>query len=127
LDSTIFLPDDAWARHFTGDDRAFDEPLIHYSGLNIVNPFNRFWFRSARTRMLQLLEDSVEPKHRAKYGWFLGLWNAVNEMKTMTPDERILARLVENGTLQWVGPKPESGSPAPAVKALQFRIPPEEL
>nr|DAG78682.1 MAG TPA: hydrolase [Caudoviricetes sp.] len=127
LDDTIFLPDAAWAGHFTGYDNAFDQPLIHYTGLNIVNPFNRAWFRSARMRMLQLLQNSREPKHRAKYGWFLGLWDAVNEMRNMTPDVSILDRLVHDGILQWVGPAPDAVESEPAIKSLRYRIHPEEL
>lgn len=129
LDSTIYLPDVAWAPHFVGEDSGFDQSLIHYSGLNIVNPFNRYWFRSARVRMLQLLQDSKEPKHRAKYGWFLGLWNAVNEMKSMTPDEPILERLISDGILKRIDSDsdPAPAEPEPPPRSLRYRIPPEGL
>ena len=80
-----------WAERFAHG--AFRAPLLHFRGLNIANPFNPYWFASARMRVSQLLERF--PAHEEKYRWFLDLADAVERDDVLVPDaalEELLAK-----------------------------------
>ncbi|KQZ96145.1 hypothetical protein [Achromobacter sp. Root565] len=119
FDETIAFPDPFWAEHLADREHTVSRPVIHFDGLNMINPFNTFWFRTARTRVLGRLEEATRPQHRAKYEWFLSLWTAMNEFEPMTPvgvDERLMATgILERIPLDDTAP------------VRSYRIPPDEL
>lgn len=65
----------------------FAAPVLHFKGLTIANPFNRYWFASARMRVSQLWDES--PAHREKYQWFLELADAVERDELLVPEEAL--------------------------------------
>ncbi len=91
----IHLGIEAWVPRF--QHGVFKAPLLHFQGLNIVNPFNGYWFASAAIRAKGLLE--AHPKHREKYEWFLSLVEAVAKNDILIPEEA-LAKMLELGILQ---------------------------
>jgi hypothetical protein len=58
-------------------------PVLHFEGINLVNPFNEMWGQSASQRVLQLLEKY--PTYHKKYEWFLSLYKAVFTAKPLIP------------------------------------------
>jgi hypothetical protein len=88
----ILVPDDFWANRFRSGSVA--TPLLHFRDRTIVNPFNIFWFRSARGRAAMLMEQF--PKYRDKYQWFLALHAAIEADADLIPPEA-LTRLVDMG------------------------------
>lgn len=121
FDQTIDFPDEFWAEQLANPPGLIDRPVIHFDGWNIVNPFNSFWFRTARTRMLTKLEEATHPKHRAKYEWFLKLWDAVNEYQPLAPDG-VAERLIDSGVLEFV-PFDQASPP----EFRRYRISPDDL
>lgn len=97
LSPEIEIPLDAWAVRFR--DGVFSAPLLHFEGLDVVNPFNTFWFASARMRVSQL--KSLYPQHSAKYDWFLRLADAVEADELLVPEQAV-EELMEAGVLQFV-------------------------
>lgn len=85
-------------------------PILHFQGLTFVNPFNPFWFQSARTRVRQLLQRF--PRHEAKYNWFLNLADAVDEHHALVPED-VWNELIRLGILQWT-PDMQPASPKPS-------------
>ena len=81
LSPEVEVPLSAWITRFR--DGPFSAPLLHFSGLNIVNPFNPYWFASARMRVCQLLE--LFPQHSDKYEWFLKLSEHVEAHEPLVP------------------------------------------
>lgn len=77
--------------------RVFDLPIIHYNDLNIVNPFNNYWFLSAQTRLLKLKEEHMEHAH--KYDYLLELAEAINDSRTFVPDT-IIQFLLKEGAIK---------------------------
>lgn len=73
-------------------------PVLHFSDLSFVNPFNPFWFQSARTRVRQIL--SANPAHKVKYDWFLDLAEAVDQNKALVP-VHVWDELIRTGILKW--------------------------
>lgn len=67
-----------------------------------LNPFNTYWYASAKTRALQLMEAS--PAHRDKYLWFLALHDAVGADDPMIPPAK-LKQYVADGSLKWNPPR----------------------
>ena len=84
----------AWVPRF--QHGVLDAPVLHFRDLSFVNPFNPYWFASARMRVVQLLEQF--PQHEKKYTWFLDLSDAVERDDVFIPDE-ILAELLNLGVL----------------------------
>jgi hypothetical protein len=84
----------AWVPRFQHD--LLDAPVLHFRGLSFVNPFNPYWFASARVRVVQLLEQF--PQYEKKYTWFLDLSEAVARDEVLIPDE-ILSELLDLGVL----------------------------
>lgn len=91
----INLGIEAWVPRF--EYGVFKAPLLHFQGLNLVNPFNSYWFASAGIRVKRLLD--VHPDHKTKYEWFLSLVEAVARGDPLVPDSA-LARMLELGVLQ---------------------------
>ena len=94
---------EAWMPRF--QHGATNAPLLHYQGLNIVNPFNPYWFNSAATRAKRLLE--LHPNHTEKYEWFLSLAKAVAMDDILIPQQS-LDRMLELGVLT---KRPEASDP----------------
>lgn len=90
----VEIPGGYWLTRFTHGP--LGTPLLHFRDRNIVNPFNPFWFQSAYTRTLQLMNDN--PAHKDKYLWFLALHKAVNNKQELVPSH-VLARFVREGVL----------------------------
>jgi hypothetical protein len=93
----VFIADDVevddfiWAIFYTNGP--FACPVLHFRDRNIVNPFNSFWFRSAKMRAELMLEE--HPAHQDKYLWFLALHSAIESGKELTPEgtlEELLTR-----------------------------------
>ena len=95
ISADITLGIEAWIPRF--QHGVINAPLLHFHGLSIVNPFNEYWFASARIRARQLLE--AHPKHAEKYEWFLSLVEAVVKDDILIP-EPALANMIELGILQ---------------------------
>ncbi len=85
LSPEVNVPLSGWVTRFR--DGPFAAPLLHFEGLNIVNPFNPYWFASARMRVCQLLEQS--PQHAEKYEWFLKLSEKVEAHEPLVPESAI--------------------------------------
>ncbi|MBK9594468.1 MAG: hypothetical protein IPO57_03610 [Rhodocyclales bacterium] len=96
---------EAWVPRF--QQGIFKAPLLHFRGLNIVNPFNPYWFKSATIRLMELLDRHQH--HSEKYDWFLSLSEAVAHDDILIPEE-ILNRMLELGVLQKV---PENTNSVP--------------
>jgi hypothetical protein len=95
----IEVDDGLWLQRF--QDGLLVSPVLHFRDRNIVNPFNTYWYASAKTRALQLMEKS--PKHRDKYLWFLALHDAVGADEPMIPPAK-LKSYMEEGSLKWNPP-----------------------
>ncbi|MEN5399621.1 hypothetical protein ABE612_19015 [Achromobacter xylosoxidans] len=121
FDQTIDFPDAFWAPHLVDPQQNVTRSVIHFDGLNIVNPFNGYWFRTSRTRILGRLKEATQPKHRAKYEWFLRLWDAMNKVEPMVP-VGVADRLVEAGVLTGA----PSDQPVASVEQT-YRISPDDL
>ncbi|WP_247258080.1 hypothetical protein [Pseudomonas moorei] len=83
LSPEVEVPLGTWFARFC--DGPFAAPLLHFDGLNVVNPFNPYWFLSAKNRVAQLLIKY--PQHSAKYEWFLKLAEHVGDDKALVPEE----------------------------------------
>lgn len=81
LSPEVVAPLSAWVARFR--DGPFSAPLLHFDGLNIVNPFNPYWFASARMRVCQLLDQF--PQHTDMYEWFLKLSEHVEAHEPLVP------------------------------------------
>ena len=109
LSPEIEVPLSAWVARFR--DGPFSVPLLHFDGHHVVNPFNPYWFASARMRVCQLMEES--PQHAKKYEWFLKLADQVEGNEPLVPqsalEEMLSLGLIE--TLEGVSkriPKPSA-------------------
>ncbi|HMV59276.1 MAG TPA: hypothetical protein PKD38_18940 [Nitrospira sp.] len=78
----VEIPIAAWVARFAHGP--YGTPVLHYNGTSLVNPFNPYWFASAKQRVSQL--QSRFPQHEDKYRWFLGLANSVERDETLVPD-----------------------------------------
>lgn len=99
----IQIPEEYWVQRFATD--LLSTPLLHFGGMNIVNPFNRYWFQSARTRVQQLLDQY--PQHSDKYYWFLALADAVEMNQSLVP-QHVIESLQKQGIIEFV-PNGSSG------------------
>ncbi len=95
LSPEVDVPLSAWVTRFR--DGPFSAPLLHFDGLDVVNPFNAYWFASARMRVVQLLERF--PQHSSKYEWFLKLSEQVEAHEPLVP-ERVISELLSLGIIQ---------------------------
>ena len=84
----------AWVPRF--EHGLLEAPVLHFRDLSFVNPFNPYWFMSARMRVAQLLDRF--PEHSEKYNWFLDLTSAVEQRELLVP-EAILAELLDKEIL----------------------------
>jgi len=99
------IPESLWVTRFARSP--LSTSVLHFGGMNIVNPFNPFWFQSACTRVAQLLERY--PHHSDKYYWFLALAEQVqNSAAALVPAE-VLSSLQARGIVKFVptGPATE--------------------
>ena len=85
LSPEIEVPLSAWVTRFR--DGPFSAPLLYFDGLNVINPFNPFWFASARSRVCQLMNEF--PQHSAKYDWFLKLSDHVEADELLVPKDAL--------------------------------------
>jgi len=85
LSPEVEVPLAAWYARFR--DGPFSAPLLHFDGKNVVNPFNRYWFASARMRVSQLWEKS--PQHAEKYDWFLRLSDQLEADELLVPQSAV--------------------------------------
>lgn len=85
LSSEIDVPLGAWAARFR--DGPFAAPIFHFEGLNVVNPFNSYWFNSACMRVAELLDQF--PQHSQKYEWLLRLAEHVENNEPLVPPAAI--------------------------------------
>jgi len=76
----IQIPDGWWKRDFHPIDRG----VLYFDGIKLVNPFNRYWFQSAMTRVA--MAASEQPEHKAKHDWFLRLYEAVANGDPLVPE-----------------------------------------
>ena len=90
----IDIPFEYWVSRF--QQGLFITPILHFRDRNIVNPFNLYWFKSAKLRANRLMEQS--PAHRDKYLWFIALHDAVNNNEELVPLP-VIERLVNEGVL----------------------------
>jgi hypothetical protein len=90
----IEIPDSYWLSRFA--QGLFITAILLFVIVNIVNPFNLFWFKSAGIRATKLMEES--PAHRDKYLWFLALHQAVSRDEELIP-AATLKRFLSSGTL----------------------------
>lgn len=81
LSPEVEVPLAAWVARF--HDGPFSAPLLHFDGHNVVNPFNPYWFASAKMRITQLLGQF--PQHSTKYEWFLKLAEEVEAHEPLVP------------------------------------------
>lgn len=81
LSPEVEVPLGEWYKRFR--DGPFAAPLLHFDGFNVVNPFNPYWFLSAKNRVSSLL--AKYPEHAAKYEWFLRLAEHVGNEETLIP------------------------------------------
>ena len=79
-----------WIHGFT--HRVFDLPIIHYENVNIVNPFNNYWFRSAEMILTSL--KLSHPNHHEKYEYLLKLMDDIKQEKEFVPHS-IIKELLE--------------------------------
>lgn len=87
----VEIPVSAWIPHFM--EEIFLSPTLHFRDITVVNPFNKFWFASAKNRVAQMLDRF--PEHSKKYEWFLELAAAVERRDVMVPDPVIKLLLTE--------------------------------
>lgn len=92
----------AWVPRF--EHGLLQAPVLHFRGLSFVNPFNPYWFQSARMRVSQLLDRF--PEHSKKYSWFLDLTSAVDEGELLVP-EAVVEKLLSESIL--VRKPPDAG------------------
>lgn len=93
--SEVELPIQAWLPHFY--ESVFTSPVLHFRGINVVNPFNHFWFASAKNRVAMMLERF--PEHSAKYEWFLDLAASIDNSDLMVP-QQVVDQLLAEGVIE---------------------------
>lgn len=84
-----------WAARFTRG--VVSAPAFHFKGLSFVNPFNSYWFASARKRVEQMLERF--PEQESKYKWFIALAEAVERNDALIP-ESVMKIFLETGFVE---------------------------
>jgi hypothetical protein len=98
LSPEVEIPLGLWVLRFR--DGPYMAPLLHFEGLNLVNPFNSIWFRSAKNRVQQL--KIRFPQHADKYDWFLKLADQVEADEPLIPDS-VLDELLAKGIIGPLG------------------------
>jgi hypothetical protein len=91
----VEIPDGYWLSRF--EQGRFVTPLLHFDARNIVNPFGKYWFKSAQIRANELMAES--PAHADKYRWFLSLYDAVEQNYPLIPQD-VLQRFIDAGILR---------------------------
>jgi hypothetical protein len=89
----VEIPLSTWFVRFR--DGPLMAPLLHFEGLNVVNPFNVFWFQSEKKRVQQLKDQF--PQYSDKYDWFLKLADEVEAHEPLVPElvlKEFLAKVV---------------------------------
>ncbi len=95
ISDEISIGIDYWINGFV--HKVFDLPIIHYNDLNIVNPFNNYWFKSAEI-MLFRLKDSY-PEHNDKHNYLLEMIEAIKKSKEFVP-KNIIEDLLEKNIIK---------------------------
>jgi hypothetical protein len=85
LSPEVEVPLSTWVTRF--QHGPFSAPLLHFDGLNVVNPFNPYWFASARMRVCQLMDQF--PQHSEKYEWFLKFSEHVEANESLVPQSAL--------------------------------------
>jgi hypothetical protein len=91
----IALGIEAWVPRFKHN--IFRAPLLYFEDRRIVNPFNKYWFKSSVVQVQQMLEQ--HPQHHEKYNWFLSLAQSVAQDDLLIP-ESALKEMLALGILQ---------------------------
>lgn len=94
----VEIPDAYWLSRF--EHGRFVTPLLHFDNKNIVNPFGKYWFKSAKIRATELMAESTA--HADKYRWFLSLYDAVEQNYPLIPQD-VLQRFIDAGVLRLNG------------------------
>lgn len=81
ISNEISIGIDYWINGFVHE--VFDLPIIHYNDLNIVNPFNNHWFKSAEI-MLSNLKNNY-PEHSEKHNYLLDIIDSIKKSKEFVP------------------------------------------
>jgi hypothetical protein len=81
ISEEISLGLEYWIHGF--GNSVFDLPIIHYNNNNIINPFNKAWFRSAEIILCYLKE--TYPEYITKYEYLLELIEAVKRNECFIP------------------------------------------
>lgn len=81
LDESVEVPERWWPVNVPNVHR----PILWFEGRRIVNPFHRYWYRSAEIRATEL--RNRYPSYSAKYDWFLRLYTAVGSNEPLIPPE----------------------------------------
>ncbi len=63
--------------------KIFDLPIIHYDNMNIINPFNNYWFKSAEIILTHL--KIKHPEHNDKHNYLLEMIEAIKKSKEFVP------------------------------------------
>ena len=95
ISDEILLGIDYWVHLFANP--VFALPIIHFNGLNIINPFSLYWFSSAEMKLHDL--KSQYPNHSEKYQYLLDLVEAIKQYKNLVPpaifDELIIKGIIK--------------------------------
>ncbi|HZL12635.1 MAG TPA: hypothetical protein VFC85_00690 [Verrucomicrobiae bacterium] len=83
-----------WAAHFING--IVSAPALHFRGLSFVNPFNKYWLLSAKTRAEEMFERF--PEQKEKYEWFIALANSVQRGDILIP-KSVMKDLLEKGII----------------------------
>ncbi len=80
LHEDIVIPDEWWSINIPPILRT----LHYFEGLNIVNPLNIFWGKSAIDRVLTMKNEA--PEHSKKYDWFVNFVSLILEGNQLLPE-----------------------------------------
>lgn len=95
LSPEVEVPLSSWVARFS--DGPYAAPLLHFDGHNVINPFNPYWFASAKMRVAQLWDQF--PQHASKYQWFMNFATAVEAHEPLLP-ESVLNDLLAMGIIE---------------------------
>lgn len=95
ISEEIKLGIEFWVPHFA--DGLFVAPLLYHEEIVFVNPFNKYWFKSAEIHIQDLLKK--HPQNEDKYLWFLSLIESINRDDVLVPPT-IIQELLELGVIK---------------------------
>lgn len=107
IDPAIEIPPELWMARFANGP--LSTPILHFNGMNIVNPFNNFWYQSAYHRVEQMIEDY--PQHSDKYYWFLALAGYVGSSSSPLVPMDVLTSFKDQGIIKFLPSEFDEESP----------------